>query len=58
MVHLQKLHDRYQKNGLLVFVISMEPDPTKARQWNADLGVTYPVLNGHGSDMGERYAYG
>jgi hypothetical protein len=58
MVHLQKLHERYEKNGLLVFVISMEPDAAKARQWNTELGVTYPVLNGYGSDMGERYAYG
>lgn len=58
MVYLQKLSERYSKDGLFVFAISMHPAPNKARELTAHLGVTYPVLDGHASDVGKRYAYG
>lgn len=58
MVYLQRLHERYSKDGLFVFAISMHPNPQKAHELTGQLGVTYPVLNGYGSDVGKRYAYG
>jgi hypothetical protein len=58
MVHLQTMQERYGSDGLLVFAISMEPDPVKARNFNKELGVTYPVFNGYASELGERFAYG
>jgi hypothetical protein len=58
MVHLQKFHERYGKNGLLVFAISMFPYPEQARKATEQLGITYPVFDGHGSDLGKQYAYG
>lgn len=58
MVHLQELHERFGDRGLCVFVVSMAPEPAEAKRWNAELGVTYPVLDGHASELGERLAYG
>jgi hypothetical protein len=58
MVHLQKLHERYSKDGLQVFVIAMLPDRGELLKLNEQLGVTYPVFFGHGSDLGKRYAFG
>jgi hypothetical protein len=58
MVHLQKFHERYAKDGLQVFVISMHPDAKEARKLTKELGVTYPVFNGYESDLGRLYAYG
>ena len=58
MVHLQDLHERYEKDGLFVFAISMAPDAAKAQQGNRELGLSYTVFDGHGSALGERLAYG
>ena len=58
MVHLQSFQERYGKDGLLVFAISMEPDRAKARGWNRELGLTYIVFDGDGSALGERLAFG
>lgn len=58
MVHLQKFHEKYAGRGLQVFVLSMHPDATDARKLTKELEVTYPVFNGHGSDLGKLYAYG
>jgi hypothetical protein len=58
MVHLQKLHRRFAKNGVLVFAIAMLPGRERVREMTRDLGVTYPVFFGAGSDLGRRYAYG
>jgi hypothetical protein len=58
MGHLQDFHERYGDQGLLVFAISMHPDRGKALGWTRELGVTYPVLDGHRSALGERLAYG
>jgi hypothetical protein len=58
MVYLQKLNQRYSKDGLFVFAISMHPSAETARKVTREMGITYPVLNGNGSDLGKRYAYG
>ena len=58
MVHLQKLHEKYAKDGLQVFTIAMLPDVTEAKNLTKELGVTYPVFYGHGSDLGKTYAFG
>lgn len=58
MVHLQRLHERFAPDGLFVYAIAMHDDPEVARRLNAELGVTYPVFLGNGSELGERYAYG
>jgi hypothetical protein len=58
MVHLQKFHQQYGKDGVLVFTIAMLPDLQKTRDQTKELGVTYPVFYGHESDLGKRYAFG
>ena len=58
MVHLQKLHEKYAKDGLQVFTIAMVPDVEEAKKLTKELGVTYPVFFGHGSDLGKTYAFG
>jgi hypothetical protein len=58
MVHLQRFHETYGAKGLQVFVISMHHEAAEARTFTRDLKVTYPVLDGHDSDLGRRYAYG
>lgn len=58
MVQLQKLHEKYRKDGLLVFTIALHPRPETARELTRKLGLTYPVFQGHGSDLERRYGYG
>jgi hypothetical protein len=58
MVHLQKIHESLAARGVLVFVIAMHPDADEARKLTRELGVTYPVFQGHGSGLGDLYAYG
>lgn len=58
MVHLQKFHERYAQDGLQVFAVAMLPDRDKVRKLNEQLGVTFPVFSGSGSDLGKRYAFG
>lgn len=58
MGHLQEFHQRYGDQGLHVFVIAMHPDADEARKLTKKLKVTYPVFNGHGSDLGKQYAFG
>jgi hypothetical protein len=58
MVHLQKLHEKESTNGLLVFAIAMHPDQKVALQLTRELGLTYPIFEGMGSDLGKLYAYG
>ena len=55
MVHLQKLHEKYGKDGLLVFGIGIHPE---AQELTKKLGLTYPVFQGEGSDFAMRYAFG
>jgi hypothetical protein len=58
MVHLQKFHERYARDGLFVFAIAMLPGREKDRKSTAERGVSYSVFFGYGSDLGKRYAYG
>lgn len=58
MVHLQKLHDKYAKDGLLVFAIAVYPKVEKGRKLTKELGITYPVFQGAGSDLAKQYGFG
>jgi hypothetical protein len=58
MVHLRRFHEAYAGRGLFVYAISMHPDLEAARRLTREMGVTYPVFDGRGSALGERYAYG
>jgi hypothetical protein len=58
MVHLQKLHDKYAKDGLLVFAIAVYPKAEKGRKLTKELGITYPVFQGAGSDLAKQYGFG
>jgi hypothetical protein len=58
MVHLQKIRGEFPESDVFVFVIAMHPEVETARRLTRELGVTYPVFSGHGSKLGERYAYG
>ncbi len=58
MAHLQKLHEKYRNDGLLVFTIALHPQPETAKALTGKLGLTYPVFQGHGSDLEKRYGYG
>ncbi|MCK6483107.1 MAG: hypothetical protein L6R00_03095 [Phycisphaerae bacterium] len=58
MVHLQKMHDRYAARGLFVYAIAMHDDDEAARRLNREMGITYPVFQGKGSKLGDRFAYG
>ncbi len=58
MVQLQKLHEKYGKDGLLVFTVALHPRPEAAKAMTRELGVTYPVFEGHGTDLEKQYGYG
>jgi peroxiredoxin len=58
MVQLQKLHEKYAKDGLLVFTIALHPQAATAKEVTRSLGLTYPVFEGHGSDLAKQYGYG
>jgi hypothetical protein len=58
MVHLQKLQDKYSKDGLLVFAISLHPKAEDARKLAKELGITYSVMQGVGSDLAKQYGFG
>ncbi len=58
MVQLQKFHEKYGKDGLLVFTIALHPRPEQAKELTRTLGITYPVVDGHGSDLEKQYGFG
>jgi hypothetical protein len=58
MVHLQKLQDKYGKDGLQTFAIAVFPNREKAQKLTRDMGITYPVFNGYDSDVAKRLAFG
>ncbi|HWL94879.1 MAG TPA: hypothetical protein VNT79_15275 [Phycisphaerae bacterium] len=58
MVHLQKFHEKYAKDGLQVFIISMHPERETAVALAKEMKVTYPLFNGYKSDLGKLYAFG
>lgn len=54
MLHLQKLHEKYGKDGLTVLGISMSPMNDLAKQTAERLKVTYPILKGGDSADAEK----
>jgi len=58
MVHLQRFHEKYRKDGLRVFVICMQDDLDAARKTTKERGWTFPVFDGIGSALGARFAFG
>jgi len=58
MGHLQRFHEKYGKDGLLVFAIAMQDEPEEARKTTKEKGWNYPVFNGLRSALGEKFAYG
>lgn len=58
MGHLQRFHEKYAKDGLQVFVIAMQDEADEARKTTREKGWSFPILNGLGSAIGEKYAYG
>ena len=58
MVHLQKFHETYAKDGLLVFAIAMLDEVDDARATTRERGWSFPIFNGVGSSLGDRFAYG
>jgi len=58
MVHLQKLHERFAKEGLQVFAVAMLFDREEIRKLDKELGITFPVFFGYRSDFGRRYSLG
>lgn len=58
MVHLQNFHERYGNDGLLVFTIALHPKPETAKALTRELGLTYPIFEGHGSDLEKQYGFG
>ncbi len=58
MVHLQKFHEKYGNDGLLVFTVALHPNPETARALTRKLGLTYPIFEGHGSDLEKQYGFG
>lgn len=58
MVHLQRFHEAFEQAGLIVYAICMNPDLDMARERTRELRITYPIFDGKGSEIGDRYAYG
>lgn len=58
MAALQRIHESLAPRGTLVFVVAMQEDADASRRWVREHGITYPVLQGFGSEIGARYAYG
>jgi len=58
MGQLEKLHEKYANDGVFVFTIALHPKPEEAKATTRKLGVTYPVFEGHGSDLEKQYGYG
>ncbi len=58
MGHLQKLHEKYQKDGLQVFAIGVNEELDKIRKVTRERKWTYAIFNGVGSALATQYAYG
>ena len=58
MVHLQRLHEKYSKDGVFVFAISLHPDAEEARKATKDFGLTYTLFQGNESPLADQYGYG
>lgn len=58
MVHLQRLYEKYEDDGLLAFAIAMAPERDVAERLTRELDITFPIFWGTGSELGEQYAFG
>lgn len=58
MGHLQKFHEKYGKDGLLVFAIAMNEELVEIRKVTKEKAWTYAIFNGVGSALGKQFAYG
>lgn len=58
MGHLQRLHERFANEGLLVYTIAVHENAEEARRMTVERGITYPVFVGTRSELAKRYAYG
>ena len=58
MGHLQKFHERYAKEGLLVFAVGVNEDLAQIRKTTVDKKWTFAIFNGVGSALAKQYAYG
>ena len=54
--HLEALHQKYQSQGVQVFVINTKESKTKANRWGKSLGFTLPVLLDLDGEVSTRYA--
>lgn len=57
MVHLQKLQEEYESQGLLTLAISLHRNAEHARRQIKKLGATFPVANGFASQLERDYGY-
>jgi hypothetical protein len=58
MVYLQKLYEKRSNDGLLPFAIALHPKQDQAQQMTRQMGITYPVFWGYGSELGKSYGFG
>jgi len=58
MGHLQKLREKYQKDGLQVFAIGVNEELDEIRKVTREKKWTYAIFNGVGSALATQYAYG
>ena len=58
MGHLQKLNEKYAKDGLLAFAIAVSEELGEIRKITKEKGWNYPIFNGVGSALAKQYAYG
>ena len=54
--HLEALHQKYQNQGVQVFVINTKESKTKANRWGKSLGFSLPVLLDLDGEVSTRYA--
>jgi len=58
MVHLQRFHEAYEREGLFVYAIAVHEDRSEAIRLTNEMKITYTVFDGTGSTLQKRYAYG
>jgi hypothetical protein len=58
MGHLQKLQEKYGKDGLLAFAIAVNEELPEIRKVTKEKGWNYAIFNGVGSVLAKQYAYG
>lgn len=58
MGHLQEFHEKYGREGLLVFAIGVNEVIAEIRRITKEKGWTFAIFNGVGSALVKQYAYG